>query len=108
MSYPHFETATMGAKAAREIVARGAFVVGLRPCVVHSFVGTAHTEERLCAIFEDGVSVQIPAYAGATVERIHAIAALKWGDEQEAAYRRCTESGTWPDRPAPDATGARL
>lgn len=108
MSHPHFETATAGAKAAREIVERGPFVVELRPCVVHSFVGTAHTVDRLCAIFEDGSAVQIPAYAGATAERIHAIAALTWGDEQEAAYQRCTESGIWPDRPAPDATGARL
>lgn len=104
----HFETATIGARAARELIARGLVTVEDRLCWIWTPDGPDGAEMRPCAVFADGTHVEVPGYAGDTLERIILVASLSWGDEQEAEFQRCAKTGDWPKRPAPDRTGAVL
>lgn len=80
MDSKHFETATLGAKAAR-----GLFALGLEhgiPVRLEKLLGNS-AEDALCVVFEDGHVTPVPPYAGDTIPRMLAIANISWSEEQD-------------------------
>ena len=104
----HFETATIGASAARELLFRGEIVaVETRRFNVAALAREIMQRDKLCAVYADGSRQEIPAYAGDTPERIRQVAALSWGEKDEALYKQRVANGEFGEY-APDKTGACL
>jgi hypothetical protein len=80
MNGKHFETATLGANAARDLFAFG-FKHGTPVRVEKRQEGSA--KDALFVIFEDGHETEVPPYTGDTIPRMLAIANLSWNEDPD-------------------------
>ena len=105
----HFETASIGAKAAAKLLSYGEIVaVELRTFNVAALAREILQREALVAVYSDGSEREIPDYTGDTPERIRAVAANPWSEKDEAEYKAAIAAGQFGDYPAADQTGARI
>lgn len=105
----HFETATIGAKGAANLLRYGEIVsVETRTFNVAALAREILQREAIVAVYADGSEREIPGYAGDTPERIRAIAAAPWDAADEAAFKAAVAEGRFGDYPDADSTGARV